>query len=203
MMFLSFRGAIQAQAIQWLPLNCFINEISRFQGPAFRNIILLQKYLPRHNLILNFFSRLSVIRTATSHHLVCDYPDRKEIGCDAMILARHHLGCHISGRSACILGIVGMPDLCKLKVCQVHVSIFVKKNVFRLDVSMKNLLSMQTLQTPNKRGCNKSGLLFGELFNLCHQVPKVSPGHIVQHQIEIFSILKRIMHSDNTIIRIF
>lgn len=146
-MLLYFFRPIQSKPRRWLSLDQFINEIGGFSSPPVRYFVSLNLNLLRQNVVPNFFPVFALIRPLTKHTLVCDHAHREVINCHRVVLATHHFRSHIARSARGILRIIRVLYPCNSKISDPQVAKRIEHQILRLDVSMKDLILMQILQT--------------------------------------------------------
>ncbi len=142
-MILYFFRTVQAKSLSWLSLyhlqndkktyqlrrGYLINKINSFFRPIERSIFRLNLNLFGKDLIPDFFSTSSQVRSLTNyytisqliysphHAFISNYSKRIIINSNAMVLPAHHFRCHIAWCSRSVLGVVWSPDACDPEIC--------------------------------------------------------------------------------------
>ena len=80
-----------------------------------------------------------------------------------MVLSAHDFGSHVSGGARRLTGIVGGENLGDSEIGQSQVAVIVKNKIFRLDVSVNYVLSVDGFESVHQTGDKKLGGVFGEL----------------------------------------
>jgi len=87
-------------------------------------------------MVADLLSILSLIRSLAKHALVRDDTHSKVVYSHAVILTAHNFWSHVSRSSRGIFSIFWVPDTCNSKVSYSEVAVFIKDQVFRLNVSV-------------------------------------------------------------------
>ena len=97
----------------------------------------------------------------------------------SVILPAHDFRSHIARSSTCIFFIIGVPNSCDSKVCNSQISLTIKYNVFRFDVSMNNAVVVQVFKALNNTGSKEFGLEFIKSSVLSNVVSEISSSKII------------------------
>jgi hypothetical protein len=151
-----FFWSIVTKTILRLALNHFIDEVGSFNCPTARNFSLLYLNLLWENMVSDFLTALAYIRSSAVHALVGHHAYSKVIDTGCMVLSAHDFRCHIAWRSRGILSIFRPPNSCNSEVCDPQVTFFIDYQVFRLDISMDNVLFVAAVETCNQTRHKKS-----------------------------------------------
>ena len=151
-MIFNFSCSIVSKSISGFSLDHFIDKISSFDWPSSWNFSFFNLNLFRQNMISNFFSRFSLIRSFSIHTFICHDTYCKIIHRRRMILSAHNFWCHISWSSRSILSIFWSPYSCNSEICYPDVTIHVDHQVFWFDISMNNFFLMAVFQSSNQTG---------------------------------------------------
>lgn len=151
-MIFNFLCSIISKSICWFSLDHFIDEISCFNWPSSWNFSFFNLNLFRQNMISNFFSWFSLIRSFSIHAFICHNSYSEIINCGGMVLSTHYFRCHISWSSGCILCIFWSPYSCYTKIRYSDVTLHINYQIFRFNISMNNLLLMTVFKTSYETG---------------------------------------------------
>ena len=141
-MIFDFSCSIVSKPISWFSLDHFIYEICSFDCPSSWNFSFFNLNLFRQNMISNFFSGFSLIRTFTIHTFICHDSHSKIIYRSSVILPAHNFWCHISWSSRSVLSIFWSPYSSNSEISYPHITFHIYDQVFGLDVSMYDLFLM-------------------------------------------------------------
>jgi hypothetical protein len=100
--------AVQAQSVLRFALNAFVYKVHGFATPALGKISLLDLDLLRKNVVADFFAVLPDEGTLAEHTFVGDDSHCEVVHRYAVVLAAHHFGGHVAGRSRGVLGVFGV-----------------------------------------------------------------------------------------------
>ena len=119
-------------------------------------------------MISDLLPVLTLVRTLAKHALIGDDTHCKVVNSNAMVLSAHDFWCHVARSARRVFGVLRIPEAGNSEVCNSQETIFVKDEVLRLDVSVKNGILMQVLKA-EEHASNK------ELYiNSNHRVSEVS-----------------------------
>ena len=105
-MVLDLLRASEAEAVDRLPLDQLVNEVSRLETPARRHLVLADLHLLGEDMVSNLLTRLAHVRTLTIHALVADDTHGKVVNCHPVILPAHHFWCHVPRGPRCVFCVV-------------------------------------------------------------------------------------------------
>lgn len=133
-----------------LPRQTLVNEVSCGDRPPFRNLKLFYLHLFCQDLVSNFFARATNIRSTSHHALVTNHTHGEVICGEAVIVATHNLGGHITGRPRSFTCVVWGKNASDSEVSQTQVAFVVKDKVLRLYVAMDYLGVMDCFKGVDK-----------------------------------------------------
>lgn len=87
---------VEPESAGCLSLDALVDEVCGFNGPAVRNLVTLDLDLARNDLISDFTSAFSCVRSTSVHALVANDSHRKVVSSDTMVLTTHHFGSHVA-----------------------------------------------------------------------------------------------------------
>ena len=145
---------------------------------------------------------LSVVGSASEHALVSYHTYCIKVNYIPVIHLTHDLGCHIARSSThlvCKRDVVS-PHLCNAHVSDPQIAFVVKNEIFRLNVSVYNLLRMHEFQSLNYACDKKLRLLLSENGSHDQMIAEVTASMVLHHQVKIFFVLKRVNHVNNKLV---
>ena len=89
--------AVQAKAVDRLPLNQLVDEVGRLEAPACGNLVLADLHLLGEDVVSDLLTCLAYVRALTIHALVADDTHGEVVNCHPVILSTHHLWRHVPG----------------------------------------------------------------------------------------------------------
>ena len=98
--------------------------------------------LSTQHFFSNRFPIFSPIRSFSGEEFIGDYPNCIKISTEGMILPQQNLGCHVSWRPTSFIGIFCPPKFSDAEVSNPRITIFIKYDIFRLDISMDDASPM-------------------------------------------------------------
>eukprot|EP00344_Euplotes_crassus_P010586 CAMPEP_0196996562 /NCGR_PEP_ID=MMETSP1380-20130617/2414_1 /TAXON_ID=5936 /ORGANISM="Euplotes crassus, Strain CT5" /LENGTH=121 /DNA_ID=CAMNT_0042412575 /DNA_START=933 /DNA_END=1298 /DNA_ORIENTATION=+ len=117
-----------------------------------------------------------------------------------MVLAAHYFWSHITWSAASIFLIFGVPNSCYSKVSYPQISIVIKDDIFRLDVSVDNAVLVAVLKPKDDIGSEELGLQLSKPPMFTDVVPQVPSAKVVHDQVQIMPVLKSVFHVHNIVI---
>lgn len=120
-----------------------------------------------------------------------------EVALVAVVLLENDLGSHVARSTWSLVGVLSLVHLCNSKVGDLDVPIWVKNQVFRLDVSMDDVVLVNVLESNSKTSYNEPGLLLGKTDSFSYVVPQVATSHQVADQVNVFNVLESVHHVHN------
>lgn len=114
-----------------------------------------------------------------------------------MVLVVQHLWGHIAGSAWSVLRVIDSENSCDAEVSDSKIAIVRDNKVFGLDISVDDLVDMYVLKTCYQARHKEPRDVLVEAAMLRQMVPQVAPRQVVHHQVQILTVLKRIMHINN------
>ena len=145
-MILDVFWSIQAQSIEWFPLDQSINKISRFNTPTWWNITSFDLYLFGQDMFSDFFSVSSNIWSLAEHAFVSDDAHGEVVHRNTMGLFAHHFRCHVARCSRSVFRVVGVPDSGDSEICNLEVAICIEDKILGFYISVQNTFLVKILQ---------------------------------------------------------
>jgi len=142
-------GTVETKSVLRFSLNEFVYEISWLLRPSIWYVIFPNFSLHLQYLISQLLSRSSLIRSPSHHKLKSTYSHCKIVNRNSMVLATHYFWSHIAWRTRSVYGVIGSPITGYPKICQMDIASGVKDQIFGFNVSMKNTILVQKLQSQN------------------------------------------------------
>lgn len=141
---LNFSVALVTQSVASLASEAFVDEFSRIDTPARRNLILFDLLLLLQDGVADLTPTLAQVRPPPVHALPSNNAYREVISCDAVVVLAHDFGRHVA---RCAAGLVAVVDIGYLltsdsKVGQLQISVCVKDQILRLDIPVYNICTV-------------------------------------------------------------
>lgn len=193
-MLLDFSGPVQTDSVAWLPLQTLVYEISCFERPSFGQLMPLDLHLAGEHHIPNVVSGLTDVGPPAKHEFVADNAYSEIVDGVSVVLATHNFWGHVTRRPGSVTGVLGPPDLCDTHVSDPHVATFFHDDVLWLDISMNDALDVHIFKSQDHAGEHKLGLFFIKSSHLTDVVAQITPGKKVTYEIEVFSVLERVVN---------
>ena len=113
-----------------------------------------------------------------------------------MVLLAEDLGGHIAGGPARLLGILFLIMPGYTEISNSQISQFIQDDVLRFNISVNDVTLVKVVKCLQQAADKEFGLLLSELLLLINMVSEIPSRHVVQTYIEVFSVLKGIIHVD-------
>lgn len=178
-------------------MSYLVYEIGCLDRPTFRNILPFDLNLLWKNVIANLFSWLSKIRSPSEHALISHNSNSEVVNLASMILSTHYLWSHVARCTWRVLSIIFSPNSSNTKVCDSDIPVTLNYQVFGLYVSMDYVFLVNVFETRYQTSDEKPGGLLVESSILTNVIPQVATWKIVHNQIQVFAVLKSVVHVDN------
>ena len=98
-MFLEDLRALLSESIARFALDQFVDKVGGLSSPTTGDLLLMDFYLFRQNMIANLLSILAIVRPLAKHALVGDHTHCKVVDSDSVVLATHDFRSHIARRT--------------------------------------------------------------------------------------------------------
>ena len=155
-MIFNFKCTVNSKSVLRFPLDHLVYEVSSFNRPSSRYFPLLDLDLLGENVVSNFLSRLPNIGSPSVHALISHHAHSKVVYCSGVILSTHYLWGHVPRCSRSVLCVLWPPNSSNTEVSDSNVSIVINDQVFRLDISVNDLLIVAILKAGDQAGNEKT-----------------------------------------------
>ena len=99
------------------------------------------------NMVTDLLSIFAAIGAFAIHALICNDTHGEVVNGHAVVLSAHDFGSHVAGSARRIFGILRIPQTSDTQVCHSQISLLIKHKVLRLDISVKDRIFVQILET--------------------------------------------------------
>ena len=106
----------------------------------------------RKDMVTDLLPVLAMVRSLAEHTLISDDSHREVVDGYTVILAAHDLGSHIAGRARCVLRVLRVPQTCNTQIRDPQVTILVKYQVLRLDITMQDGILVKIFEAEKHAG---------------------------------------------------
>lgn len=137
------------------------------------NFCLMSQYF-----LTNLFSTISHVWSYSEHNFICNYSKSKKINFIRMIHSTNDLWSHVTRGTTCLISIILSNFSSNSKVSYMNISILLKNNILRLQVSMNYSMRMNILKSLNNASNYKSSLLLIEILIKAHMISKITTSKI-------------------------
>jgi hypothetical protein len=154
----------------------------------------------RFNTLTDFFSVATGKRPTPQHQFVGNNAEGKVVDRIGVIFSVENLWGHVARCSACVCSVIFTPGPGNTEIGDSDVPMFVHDDVFGLYVSVYNLVAMDVLEAEDEAAYKKLGQGLAKVFTCTEVVPQFAPREVVHNKIQVFLVLKSVVHVDNVIV---
>jgi len=123
----------------------------------------------------------------------------KVVDCIGVIFSVENLWGHVARCPACVCSVIFTPGPGNTEVGDSDVPMLVHDDVFGLYVSMNNLVLVDVLEAEDETADKELGQGLAEVFTRAEVVPQFAPREVVHYKVQVFLVLKSVVHVDNVI----
>lgn len=150
--------------------------------------------LTSKNLITDLSSRFANIGPPAVHALVRDHSDCEVVRRHTVVLPAHHFRCHVSGRPRGLRSVIRTPVSRNTEICKSEVPVCFEHQVLWLDITMNDTTAVHCFESLHEACNEKSCLILSKSPLSCNMISQVSTKKQIHHQVQILTILERVMH---------
>ena len=130
------------------------------------------------------------------HALESNYSQCEEIDWKGMILGSDHFRCHISRSATCVFMVVGAGNPSDSQVGYSQIAFGVDDKILWFDVPMDDAILVEVVQTQKDAANKEFNDVLREFVISADLVAKITAGHQIHDEIEVFSVLESVYHID-------
>ena len=172
-----FWGAVVAQTLAWFPLQALVDEVDHFNIPASWTLRRPQFDFLVEHLLFEILTSPALVRPFVKHELMANHTNSIIIRFITVILFEYDLRCHIAWCTRGLVRVFPLKCFGNSKISDFDASIFIKDQIFRLDIPMNDAFWVYIFQS-NYQACNyKSGLILIELDSLADVISQITTIH--------------------------
>ena len=114
-----------------------------------------------------------------------------------MILSAHHFGSHVARSSTCVSAVVGLDYPCDTQIGGSKVTLVIKDQVLRLDISVDDVVEVEILKTDQNGSDEEFCFHLLEAPSAAHMVAEISSDQEIHDEVEVLSVLEGVGHVDD------
>ena len=189
-MLLNFLHSSLAQPFEWLSFQKLVGHIEQIIGKLVVNHFSCQNCLFFNHLISNFLSRFANVGTFASYKFVEYHPKGEIISWEGMILSAQDLWGHVPWSSTGLIWVLLFIFASDSQISNPYIAVDVKHEVFRLYISVYNIVAMKILKSEHYTGCKIFYLFLIEYFFFIYMISQVSSVQPIHYKVQVLKILE-------------